>query len=468
MRSLCQADWETSSQAEAEEARKVADEEQASEMGDGDGEDKAEGGTDQAGDTKDGGGLGRGAESPSPPVPIKTFTQPKEPDERTVWTPMRYEKEIAFLTTLILERQRFLENNPQYADGSEVIPPFWVNHMLENMQKNFERTPLQQDKIADDRKQGFKSGKISARKKGRFNAMLNEGCGIPKEDGGNASDAPPTKKNTSPNQGGRKMAEFVLATGSYDIDSLRIYLKCLEEGAHRRRREDEYWGWLKRKTGDTQSWGSEKVVYAQTRRKEQRQAANMFWKFGLPGWRIGARGTFSLRNWDGSRKLLSEFPGVCCGEWHGDRICGRNEDPLQMCEMCYKLEKVERWLCERCCRTDVSVCRNCPARQRAQGGRQARADQPACTPEEVENKKWKIFALYKARMTEDAFEDADKATCAAGVGSKFGGGTAYGRAAPFPGQALTATKKTMERKAQASRAAPSPARGTKRNWWRKS
>ena len=128
MRSLCQAEWETSSQ-EAEEARKEADEEQASEMGDGDGEDKAEGGTDQAGDTKDGGGLGRGAESPSPPVPIKTFTQPKERDELTVWTPMRYEKEIAFLTILSLERQRFLENNPQYAEGFEVIPPFWINHM---------------------------------------------------------------------------------------------------------------------------------------------------------------------------------------------------------------------------------------------------------------------------------------------------------------------------------------------------
>ena len=80
----------------------------------------------------------------------------------------------------------------------------------------------------------------------------------------------------------------------------------------------------------------------------------------------------------------------------------------------------------------------------------------------------KVLRYYQAYMTEEAFQDADEATHWAGVGNKFGGGTAYGRAAPFPGQALTATKKTMARKAEASRAAPSPARGPKRNWWRKS
>ena len=74
-------------------------------------------------------------------------------------------------------------------------------------------------------------------------------------------------------------------------------------------------------------------------------------------------------------------------------------------------------------------------------------------------------------MTEQAFQDADDATSWAGVGNKFGGGTACGSAAPFPGQALTATRKTMSRKANAASAAregPWSAQGSRRNrgtWW---
>ena len=139
-----------------------------------------------------------------------------------------------------------------------------------------------------------------------------------------------------------------------------------------------------------------------------------------------------------------------------------------MCELCFELENEERWLCSKCRNTEASVCRLCPAKQRAEGGRQPRADEPRCDPEEYKNKRWKIYKYFKERMTEEAFQDADDATCWAGVGNKFGGGTACGRAAPFPGQALRATKQTMARKAQAARAAragPWSARGSKRNWW---
>ena len=55
-----------------------------------------------------------------------------------------------------------------------------------------------------------------------------------------------------------------MATGCYDNDSLQIYLKCLEEGAARRRMEDEKWGWSwKRRKGDSQSWGKRYVARAQ-------------------------------------------------------------------------------------------------------------------------------------------------------------------------------------------------------------
>ena len=62
-----------------------------------------------------------------------------------------------------------------------------------------------------------------------------------------------------------------------------------------------------------------------------------------------------------------------------------------MCELCYDLEGEERWLCSKCRHTEASVCRNCPAKQRDEGGRQARADAPRCDPEEFNRKKVKVF-----------------------------------------------------------------------------
>ena len=113
-------------------------------------------------------------------------------------------------------------------------------------------------------------------------------------------------------------------------------------------------------------------------------------------------------------------------------------------------EDEERWLCSKYRHTEAPVCRNCPAKQRAEGGRQPRADKPRCDPKEFKKKRLKMYHYYKACMTEEAFEDADDLTSRAGVGKKFGGGTACGSAAPFPGQALTATRKTLSRKASAA------------------
>ena len=192
----------------------------------------------------------------------------------------------------------------------------------------------------------------------------------------------------------------------------------------------------------------------------------MFYRYGLPGWQRGARGTESLYRSDRTLLPLSHFQGRCTGEVHGGRICGRQEE-LQMCEICYDLDGEERWLCSMCRHTEASVCRNCPAKQRAEGGRQPRADEPRCDPQEYNKKRWKIYNFYKPFMTEESFQDADDATSSAGVGKRFGGGTACGRAAPSPGQALTATRKTMSRKAQRDSGNWgnwSNCEGSRRNW----
>ena len=193
----------------------------------------------------------------------------------------------------------------------------------------------------------------------------------------------------------------------------------------------------------------------------------MFYRYNLPGWQRGARGTESRHRWDGSLLPLHHFGGRCTGECHGGRICGRTGEDLRMCDLCWEMEGEQRWLCSKCCHTDVSVCRNCPAKQRSEGGRQSRADLPGCDPEEYEKKRWKVYKYYKPYMTEEAFKEADDATSWAGVGNKFGGGTACGSAAPYPGQALTATRKTIKRmsqKASAAKKGPWLARDSRRNW----
>ena len=108
MRSLCQAEWERSSQEE-ESARQLVEEKEASEMGDGGGEEKAEGETDQEGDTEDGGGGGRGAASPSLPTPIEVFWAANGPGELDVWAPKPLEKQIAFMACLAMERDGYLK-----------------------------------------------------------------------------------------------------------------------------------------------------------------------------------------------------------------------------------------------------------------------------------------------------------------------------------------------------------------------
>ena len=241
MRSLCQAEWETSSQEE-ESARQMVEEKEASEMGDGGGEEKAEGETDQEGDTEDGGGGGRGAASPSlpTPTPVDSYFSPKEPGELTVWAPKPYAKQIAFMTSLLLDRVAHFERQNLPDDPFYVIEPYWVRNILKRIKERFEDTPKQKQKMAEDKEQWWINATARIhRRNGRFTAWLDHNCGIPREDGGDASGAPPTRKKSSQNKGGYKIAQFVLATGCYDNDSLQIYLKCLEEGAARRRMEDE-------------------------------------------------------------------------------------------------------------------------------------------------------------------------------------------------------------------------------------
>ena len=141
MPSLCQAEWETSSQ-ERENECQMEEEKKASDMGDSGGKEKAEGETDQEGDTKDEGGLWGGAASPSLPTPIESHSTPEGPEELEVWAPQPYGAQIAFLTTLVMERERHFKRKKISAQEFEVIDSFWTNYMLQQIKKTSRRLLL--------------------------------------------------------------------------------------------------------------------------------------------------------------------------------------------------------------------------------------------------------------------------------------------------------------------------------------
>ena len=127
------------------------------------------------------------------------------------------------------------------------------------------------------------------------------------------------------------MVEFILATGTLDLEALEFFSKCLDEGAETRHQEDEDgWGW-KRRRGDTQSNGTWKVQLTKRRRNELKCASNLAKRFWIRGWNIGAKGTISLLD-PVTKELrpLSDFPGRCCGEVHGDRIHGKTNQRSQV------------------------------------------------------------------------------------------------------------------------------------------
>ena len=62
-------------------------------------------------------------------------------------------------------------------------------------------------------------------------------------------------KKTSPNKGGPKIVEFMLATGTFETEAMTRFRECLDEGAEDRRKEDEdVWGWKRRKRGHAVLW----------------------------------------------------------------------------------------------------------------------------------------------------------------------------------------------------------------------
>ena len=75
--------------------------------------------------------------------------------------------------------------------------------------------------------------------------------------------------------------------------------------------------------------------------------------------------------------------GLCRGEVHGDLVCGRVLNDLLYCEWRYTYEKVLRYLCPQCRRTNSAAeeahCRDpCLAKQRRESGRPARSQYSLC------------------------------------------------------------------------------------------
>jgi len=451
---LRQADYDVEQEVQEEE-------EQEEEEADGDGGHKVKMELDeqsgQEGTSEQERG-GRGAQPPSAPSAIEVFFYPPadSADEISVWMPKTHAATTAFYHRLFYLREEHFRKHghlePQ--NGFERIETYFVEGMLKQLQKDFEATPRQQDKIAKDKADGMNANRRRERQKGRFNAMLDQGCGRPRED---ASSAPPPagngRKRSAPNKGGRNVAKFILTMGTLETNVLECFSKCLDEGAKKRRWEDTNQGWgRKRRRGDTQSWGTRSVRVAQKRRALTRYATNLTLRHKLQSSNTGAPGTISLLH-PVTQELrpLSDFTGVCCGEVHGDRIHGKKTKDLMWRLHCWEHDKVRRWLCNECRRTDVSIlewklegiCRHCPALQRVQGGRTPRKVlSDACDPEESAKMRRKAKKL-KYYTSKKSLKETDKCTWRAGLGRKFGGGTAHGKHAPFLGQAHMAINQVV-------------------------
>ena len=278
---------------------------------------------------------GRGAQPPSAPFAIEVFFYPPadSADEISVWMPKTHAATTAFYHRLFYLREEHFRKHghlePQ--NGFERIEAYFVEGMLKQLQKDFEATPRQQDKIAKDKADGMNANRRRERQKGRFNAMLDQGCGRPRED---ASSAPPPagngRKRSAPNKGGRNVAKFILTMGTLETNVLECFSKCLDEGAKKRRWEDTNQGWgRKRRRGDTQSWGTRSVRVAQKRRALTRYATSLTLRHGLQRWNTGAPGIISLLH-PVTKELrpLSDVPGVCCGEVPGDRTHGKKKPTI--------------------------------------------------------------------------------------------------------------------------------------------
>ena len=145
------------------------------------------------------------------------------------------------------------------------------------------------------------------------------------------------------------------------------------------------------------------------------------------------------------------FQGYVAARSMATASMAKKTDDLIWCEHCWDRDNVYGWLCNECRRTDVSIlewklegiCRHCPALQRVQGGRTHRkVEEDACDPEQSAKMRRKAKKL-KYYASKKSLKETDKCTWRAGLGRKFGGGTARGKHAPFLGQAHLAINQVV-------------------------
>ena len=143
--------------------------------------------------------------------------------------------------------------------------------------------------------------------------------------------------------------------------------------------------------------------------------------------------------------------GYAAARSMGNASMGKTDD-LRWSFHCWNHEKVMRWLCNCCRRTDVKsrkhpeagIFRRCPAEQRNQGGYHAprKVVPTTCDPAEWEQMRTRAQKLGHL-LTQESFKVTGWCTWKAGVGNQFAGGTARGETAPCPGQARLATNRVV-------------------------
>ena len=104
-----------------------------------------------------------------------------------------------------------------------------------------------------------------------------------------------------------------------------------------------------RRPGDAVSGGEAAVKAVRKLRKIGKAANNAYLRAGMAVPTYGD----TLRLPPGGVNAVT--PGLCRGEVHGDLVCGRVLNDQLYCEWCYTYEKVLRYLCPQCRRTNSAA-----------------------------------------------------------------------------------------------------------------
>ena len=353
--------------------------------------------------------------------------------ENPCWRKLTPAERLALLAVLMFQRRQALKLQDDKEDLDPTLTNVQCQDCMEDLKKKWFETPALQLRKTE-RKWAEKPSKERIKMcDGWWRAHVNASFGWPRESFVWTGDESGHDVR-SPNVFGEVLAHLILATGCCGQKDLKRFKTVYDEERRGQQRNEE----------------ADRHIHVQEARKLRKAGRAGNTAFLRAGLEVSPfRNTLPL-----PAGGVNYVPfGLCRGEVHGDRVCGKRLVDQLYCQWCYDLEQVTRYLCPECRRTDspdqqAHCLHPCPAKQRTRNGRTPRSRQLPCTgptqrgalkrklmPEsEKALKQYFVKARWSPMMTTKWQERGDEATRKAGAGRLRSGGTAIGTSPPPQGQ----------------------------------